>query len=451
MPLGLFGATDPESLAALVPGPVKKDTNNWAPRVGFAWSPRSNNCAARRRPDGHPRRLRHRLRRALLQPADRQRLELPARRHGRISTTRAWASIRTCSTGERRRPVFNPLARLHQLAGGHGEPGEPLLQPVVAARVRSTYLFEVGYSGSRGYKGINQIHANPAILTPEQAALVAARRTRRDSSRRRRGASIPQFGVRTLIPAYVGPGRQRRRGALRVQRRVLLGEAPLQPTACSSTRRYTYSQWIQQQRRVARRRRHGQLEPAAAEHVRLRGRSGAGRSSTGRTGSRRATSGKSRDRTPASRAAARRLAVLRHHAVQSGQPFTIFTGVDSNGDGNTGSGPPERQPVRHVRVGRRAPEVHEQRLLRRAARDQRPAAGNSLGNGNGQEERRAVGSTSGTRPEPAEDASRRAPRDWSFRVDAFNLFNQDDYGVPQQQHEQRRASGSTATTGDDAH
>jgi hypothetical protein len=42
VPLGFFGATDAQSLAALVPGPVKKDTNNWAPRIGFTWSPRSS-------------------------------------------------------------------------------------------------------------------------------------------------------------------------------------------------------------------------------------------------------------------------------------------------------------------------------------------------------------------------------------------------------------------------
>ena len=41
VPLGLFGATDAESLAALVPGPVGSDTNNWAPRVGVRLEPAS--------------------------------------------------------------------------------------------------------------------------------------------------------------------------------------------------------------------------------------------------------------------------------------------------------------------------------------------------------------------------------------------------------------------------
>ncbi|MGH9916053.1 MAG: TonB-dependent receptor domain-containing protein, partial [Pyrinomonadaceae bacterium] len=41
VPFGFFGATDPQSLAALVAGPVQTDKNNFAPAIGFNYSPRA--------------------------------------------------------------------------------------------------------------------------------------------------------------------------------------------------------------------------------------------------------------------------------------------------------------------------------------------------------------------------------------------------------------------------
>jgi hypothetical protein len=41
VPLDMFGTTDPEVHSGGVRGPTERDTNNWAPRLGFAYSPTS--------------------------------------------------------------------------------------------------------------------------------------------------------------------------------------------------------------------------------------------------------------------------------------------------------------------------------------------------------------------------------------------------------------------------
>ena len=47
IPLGLFGATDPKIVASGVPGPAHDDKNNWAPRLGLAYSPNPSGGLAR--------------------------------------------------------------------------------------------------------------------------------------------------------------------------------------------------------------------------------------------------------------------------------------------------------------------------------------------------------------------------------------------------------------------
>ena len=167
-------------------------------------SPNTSNWLLGDRKIGVARRLRHRLRRDLLQPADRERLELPRvvslneTQHSRILYPNKLTGSAT--------PVFNPLERLDELAAGHREPGKPLLQPRRCSVRSGSYVFEVGYSGSRGCKGINQIEREPRAphrgtggaggVDAEPAAIPGARR----------GASIPTIGSRILIPATAGPG-----------------------------------------------------------------------------------------------------------------------------------------------------------------------------------------------------------------------------------------------------
>src|SRR5262249_27781294 len=48
LPDGYFGAATPEVAAVGVPGPVRPDRNNFAPRAGLAWSPNPGSGLARK-------------------------------------------------------------------------------------------------------------------------------------------------------------------------------------------------------------------------------------------------------------------------------------------------------------------------------------------------------------------------------------------------------------------
>jgi hypothetical protein len=201
VPLGMFGATDPESLSAMVPGEVEMDTNNWAPRVGFAWSPRSDN---RFLGDG-----RTVLRGGFGIGYDvlfYNLLTVNASNYPRVVTAlvnnvqNVYPNLLPVSA----EAVFNPLAQWVNSAEDTQNPDQRYYS-LGWQRELGRYVFEVGYTGSRGYHGINQIEMNPPVLTAEQAALVAATRNPNIIPGVQARRLYPQYGSRLLIPGYVGP------------------------------------------------------------------------------------------------------------------------------------------------------------------------------------------------------------------------------------------------------
>lgn len=202
VPLGMFGATDAESLGVLVPGPVKRDTNNWAPRVGFAYSPRSENKLI-----GDGRTV---LRGGFGMGYDvlfYNLLTVNGSNYPRIATysvqnqQNVYPNLIQGSAS----PIFNALNTWTNSAENTENP-ESRYYSLSLQRQMGDFLFEVGYSGSRGYKGINQIHANPAVLTPAQIATVLSTLSSASIPSVQSRRIFPAIGNRTLIPAYEGPG-----------------------------------------------------------------------------------------------------------------------------------------------------------------------------------------------------------------------------------------------------
>ncbi len=180
VPFGFFGARDPESLAVGVPAPVRPDRNNWAPRVGFAYSPSPAGGFARKLfGDG----------------------ETVFRGGFGMAYDVLFYNILTVNASNYPRVVVNELSRpqlvnvwpqLLPPAGPVGPKFDPratyVNSPVdtqnpttqfysfsIQRQVARTYVLEVAYAGSRSYHGIRQGNTNPGILTPDQAALVRSK------------------------------------------------------------------------------------------------------------------------------------------------------------------------------------------------------------------------------------------------------------------------------------
>ena len=422
VPFGMFGATDQESLAALVPGLVEKDTNNWAPRAGFAWSPRSQNAFL-----GDGKTV---LRGGYGIGYDvlfYNLLTVNASNYPRVVTlneTNVVGLYPNKLTGSAS-PIFNPLAGWVNSAQDTESP-ESRFYSLTLQREVGNYLFEVGYSGSRGAKGINQIEMNPAILTAEQAATVRAGGSIPSASARR---VHPQFGSRVLIPAYTGPGdndveAKSKYNAVFVSANRRLSRGLMVNTS------YTWSKWESNN--------DASLGEGGTDASSQRPQSmfdyGA-------------------EWGPSNFDRPHRLAVSYIYEIpgprtgilgqiaggwqlsgvtsgQSGRPFTIFTGVDSNGDTNTGSDRPD------INASGAFTWDNDHKTFTNNGRYSVPLGSNnlplvnSLGNGSAPRNSERGAPFWNTDLALMKRFDLPGAVRFTVRVDAFNLFNQDNYGVP---------------------
>lgn len=420
VPLGMFGATDAQSLAALVPGPVKKDTNNWAPRVGFAWSPRSENPLI-----GDSKTV---LRGGFGIGYDvlfYNLLTVNGSNFPRVVTlnqTNVVDLYPNKLTGSAE-PVFNPLAGWVNSPADTESP-ESRFYSLSLQREVGNYLFEVGYSGSRGAKGINQIEMNPAILTPEQAATVRAGGSIPSAQSRR---LYPQFGSRVSIPAYTGPGNndveaRSEYNAVFVSANRRLSRGLLLNTS------YTFSKWMSNN--------DASLGEGGTESASQRPQdmfdyeAEWSRSVFDRPhrlslsyiweipGPRRGLLGQVIGGWQLSGIT----------SAQSGRPFTIVTGTDTNGDTNTGSDRPNVDPSgSFVWDADHRNFTNNGYYTAPVGSNGLPLA-NSLGNGNSKRNNERMPGYWNTDLGLMKRFDLPGTVRFTARVDAFNVFNQDNYG-----------------------
>ena len=200
-PFGFFGATDAQSLGALVPGPVPTDKNNWAPAVGFNYSPHrtGNGIFDRLIGDGQ----------TVLRGGYRKNYDVL---FYNILTVNA-ANFPRVVTGRRDNPVdlfpavvpvtgaavFNPLATYVNSPEDLQMPESHIYSLTVQREFGRNYVLETGYTGSTSRHQVNQLQGNNASLTEAQAALVRSTGDTLAIPSVQARRAFPQFGSRVLI------------------------------------------------------------------------------------------------------------------------------------------------------------------------------------------------------------------------------------------------------------
>jgi outer membrane receptor protein involved in Fe transport len=196
VPLGFFGATDPAIQAAGVPGPVQPDKKDWAPRFGFAYSPSGSRWFG----SGNTV-----LRGGFGIAYDVLFYSILAAENSNYPrilesvTTNPVNLFPTLAPKVAALGPFNPMSAFVNSPANTVHPTTNFWTLSLQREFGSDYVLEVGYSGNRSYHQIAQGQANPPILTPFQAATVIATQNPNAIATAQARRLNPNWGSRALL------------------------------------------------------------------------------------------------------------------------------------------------------------------------------------------------------------------------------------------------------------
>ena len=176
IPLGFFGATDPAIRATRVPGPAHDDKNNWAPRLGLAYSPNP--------PGGLARTLfgtgQTVFRGGYGVAYDQLFLNLLS--NAAQNSPRIFNDIKSSPDTYNLYPalprvtttagIFSPTATFTNVPEDPQNPTTHFYSFSIQREFAKTNIFEIAYSGSRSYHQLRFMDSNFATITPAQAQTV---------------------------------------------------------------------------------------------------------------------------------------------------------------------------------------------------------------------------------------------------------------------------------------
>jgi len=206
VPEGLLGAGTPQIAAAGVPGPVRQDRNDLAPRLGFAYSPLVTSGWKHRLLGYGATVLRggYGIAYGLVYEGEAGATLL------QLSNNYPWNDTRMLDRGGLLNafPVaptipqsagFSPLANFTNYPENAKDPTTHFYSVSLQRQFAHNYIFEMGYLGSRSYHLYAMSEHNPATLTPEQAQKVIAAGTSNIIPDRQQRSLRPDWGLRTFL------------------------------------------------------------------------------------------------------------------------------------------------------------------------------------------------------------------------------------------------------------